>query len=65
MQHEKRTVPWRCLAMCPRLQSLLTTESTPWDDLSPLLDIDLKILSPGEDPISIAVPRVTEPQPHL
>ena len=35
--------------MCPRLQSLLATKPTPRDDLSPLLDIDLKILSPGED----------------
>ena len=40
LQREKRTVPWRCLAICPRLQRSLSTSAISPDDLSPLLDID-------------------------
>ena len=40
LQREERTVPWRCLALCPRLQTSLSTRAITHDDLSPLLDLD-------------------------
>ena len=43
LQHHRDTVPWRCLAICPRLRSALVANSIPSDDLSPLLDRDSRI----------------------
>ncbi len=40
LQRDPRTVPWRCLAICPRLQKSLSTGVINPDDLSPLLDTD-------------------------
>ncbi len=37
------TVPWRCLAICPRLQEALASKSLSLDGLTPLLDNDTPI----------------------
>ena len=43
LQSEIRTVPWQCLAICPRLHKSLVSQSIILDDLSPLLDADSTI----------------------
>ena len=43
LQKENRTVPWRCLASCPRLHNSLKSKSISSSGLSPLLDIDSRI----------------------
>ena len=40
LQRHRETVPWRCLAICPRLRNSLVSNSISSDDLSPLLDMD-------------------------
>lgn len=43
LQSDSDTVPWRCLAICPRLEGSLISNSTSSDLLSPLLDKDSTI----------------------
>ena len=40
LQSDKRTVPWRCLAICPKLTESLRSNHVRPDALSPLLDND-------------------------
>ncbi len=40
LQSDARTVPWRCLAICPRLHGSSSSESTAYDEMSPLQDSD-------------------------
>ena len=43
LQRHSVTVPWRCLAVCPRLRGALASRSVSEDGLSPLLDRDTTI----------------------
>ncbi len=43
LQRHSVTVPWRCLAVCPRLRGALASRSVSEDDLSPLLDSESTI----------------------
>ena len=43
LQRHETTVPWRCLAICPRLRRSLVSTCISSADLSPLLDIDSTI----------------------
>ena len=45
LQHNTGTVPWRCLAVCPRLQNALASRPFPPNDRSPLLDANSTIFS--------------------
>ena len=40
LQEHEATVPWRCLAICPRLRTSLESKSVPSRVRSPLLDMD-------------------------
>ena len=43
LQRHSVTVPWRCLAVCPRLRGALASRSVSEDGLSPILDRDTTI----------------------
>ena len=43
LQQHRDTVPWRCLAICPRLRNSLVSNSISPDDLPPLLDMTTTI----------------------
>ena len=43
LQQHHETVPWRCLALCPRLQRSLSSGQICPTDVSPLLDVDSTI----------------------
>lgn len=66
LQGETQTVPWRCLAVCPRLRESLLSKSLPSDDLPPLLDDD-SIIYPRlpDDLSSLLEERQREVDPRL
>lgn len=43
LQQHHETVPWRCLALCPRLQRSLSSGQISPTDVSPLLEVDSTI----------------------
>ena len=66
LQSEERTVPWRCLTLCPLFWKSLVSKSISSDDLSPLLDIDTTIHPRLPNNLGNLVGQIqTEVQPQL
>ena len=66
LQSEERTVPWRCLALCPKFWKSLVSKSVSSDDLSPLADIGTTIHSRLPNNLGNLMEQVqTEDQPQI